>query len=169
MQQEKYEVDRKGWPSGPWDKEPDKVNWSYQGMDCMMVRNSFGAWCGYVGVPKGHPFYEKDYERAHEMAEEVGAELSVHGGLTYSGKCAGHICHVPERGRPDDVWWLGFDCAHFMDLCPGMVASGQKAGLYDTSYRQEYRDMEWVKQEVETLADQLIGLDLPSEGRVIEI
>lgn len=28
------------------------------------------------------------------------------------------VCHVPEPGEPDSVWWFGFDCAHLGDRSP---------------------------------------------------
>jgi hypothetical protein len=105
--------------SGPWDDEPDKAQWvdPATGLDCLVVRNRMGALCGYVGVPPGHPWHGLDYSGVHAQ---------VHGGLTYSAACTGDeeagVCHVPEPGRPEDVWWLGFDCCHGMDLMPYMVA-----------------------------------------------
>lgn len=55
-----HKIDRTGWPKGPWDDEPDKVNWVtkawYAGM---IVRNHGGALCGYVGVPSKHPHYAR--------------------------------------------------------------------------------------------------------------
>ena len=95
----------------PWLKEPDRVLFKYEGFPCLLNRAPTGAWCGYVGVPPGHPAHGKDYG---------DVEVHVHGGLTYSDSCQedGPICHVPEPGEPDDVWWLGFDCAHYNDFAP---------------------------------------------------
>src|SRR5258707_18375 len=48
------------WPTGPWDAEPfNKVVWvdPATGLDCMLIRGGMGAWCGYVGVPKEHPWH----------------------------------------------------------------------------------------------------------------
>lgn len=114
-------VDRTGWDAGPWDDEPDKVQWIDEAtdLDCLAVRNHHGSWCGYVGVPPGHPWHGQHYD-------ELGAD--VHGGLTFADRCMEDmpedqgVCHVPAPGRPADVWWLGFDCGHFMDLSPGMEA-----------------------------------------------
>jgi hypothetical protein len=108
-----YAVDRSEWSGGPWDLETDdKVVWVDQetGLDCMMIRNGMGAWCGYVGLPPEHPDHGKDY------MEVWGYD--VQGGLTYSESCSGNVCHVPEEGRPHDVWWLGFDCSHSGDASP---------------------------------------------------
>lgn len=54
--------------------------------------------------------------------------MEAHGGLTFAGPCmegaeeGPFVCHVPEPGRPDEVWWLGFDCGHAFDLSPTMAA-----------------------------------------------
>lgn len=123
---------------GPWDHEPDKIQWSDDatGLPCLIVRGPLGALCGYVGVPEGHPWYGVEFSA-------VNAE--VHGGLTYSSPCqhGGKICHVPEPGEPDNVWWLGFDCAHLGDLTPG-------AYLDDGTYR----DVGYVTRETAHLAQQ---------------
>jgi len=108
-----HTADRSEWSTGPWDQETkDKFVWvdPETGLDCMMIRNGMGAWCGYVGLPPAHAEHGKSYNELWSY--------NVHGGLTYSAPCSGKICHVPEEGRPHDVWWLGFDCSHGGDQCP---------------------------------------------------
>jgi len=53
--------------------------------------------CAYVKVPKHHPFSFHEYS-------EIESEISVHGGLSYSG----------ERGEHNG-WWFGWDYAHYED------------------------------------------------------
>ena len=132
-----HTVDRTGWPPGPWDGEPDRIEWRHEGLPCLILRGQFGALCGYVAVPPSHPCHGLGYD-------EVPAH--AHGGLTYSDACAGRICHVPREGEPDDAWWLGFDCAHAGDVVPAF-----RIFLGD----QEYRDVAYVRAEVESLAEQL--------------
>ncbi len=160
MTNEQKTVDRKGWPSGPWDNEPDKLEWrapSSPSYPCLIVRSPTGALCGYVGVPPGHPAHGKD----HGCLEDVGS----HWGLTYSGACSGNVCHVPEPGESDDVWWLGFDCAHAGDYCPGLearlgmrpgrrgpepyVEPGPGTAFWDAD---RYRDVDYVRACVNDLA-----------------
>jgi hypothetical protein len=133
-------IDRSSWGSGPWDDEPDRVEWRAHGLPCLMVRvSSHGAWCGYVAVPPGHPVHGQGLDG------DVHHDLNVHGGITYAEACSGKVCHVPEPGEPDDVWWLGFDCVHAWDLSP-------RGGLprFET-----YRDVPYVQEQVEGLARQL--------------
>jgi len=122
--------DKSAWGAGPWVGEPDRVEWriggALHGLVCLAARGPSGSWCGYVGVPPGHPAHGKGYDAVHELRE-----LDVHGGLTFAAPCdvGEHavICHVPEPGEPDAVWWLGFDCAHAWDYSPGTQATLAKS------------------------------------------
>jgi hypothetical protein len=138
------DIDRSGWGAGSWDEEPDRVDFEHAGFPCLILRTRMGFLCGYVAVPEGHPDFEKTYD-------DIGVD--VHGGLTYAAHCSGHICHVPAPGAPDNVWWLGFDCAHCWDIAPGRVADDKRYGLHDPM--SQYRDIRYVRREVESLADQL--------------
>lgn len=56
-------VPKDTWGRGPWDQEPDKVQWLDEAtdLDALAVRNAGGGLCGYVGVPPGHPWWEFGY------------------------------------------------------------------------------------------------------------
>ena len=42
------------WGQGPWDDEPDRVDFEHAGFPCLLLRNPrLGQWCGYVAVPPG--------------------------------------------------------------------------------------------------------------------
>lgn len=165
---------REAWGPGPWQDEPDLIEWRHQsGLPCLLVRNAAGALCGYVGLPPVHRYWGRHYNSVQEE--------SSHGGLTFSDECHGDICHVPEPGEPGDIWWLGFDCAHYQDLAPAMAAMmrkhrhtlttelGQESGaraadlLFPSveSYKgrgffEEYRDVGYVRAHCEALADELV-------------
>jgi len=81
-------------------------------------------------------------------------QANVHGGLTFSGPCdeSGHICHVARAGEPDEVWWQGFDCAHGFDYLP-IAESWFGLGEFD-ALRPCYRDVAYVREQVERLAQQ---------------
>jgi hypothetical protein len=145
------------WGAGPWQSEPDRVEWRYGDAPCLLVRGPLGAWCGYVALYPGHPAYGKPYR-------DVEAAYDVHGGLMYGHHCSGHVCHVARPGEPaDHAYWLGFDCGHAGDITPGMAATmrelRREAGwpeerpLY--SERGTYRDKAYAMAEVERLARQL--------------
>ncbi|HEX5522704.1 MAG TPA: hypothetical protein VFX53_04600 [Pedococcus sp.] len=150
---------RTSWDEpGPWHDEPDKVQWidAETDLDCLAVRNHFGAWCGYVGVPPGHPCHGKGYDTL---------DVRVHGGLTFADQCnedapEGHgICHVPLPGRSDAVWWLGFDCGHSMDLAPRVIVIDDIPEPPPGSpFAKVYRDLPYVQAECANLARQLADL-----------
>ena len=145
-------VDKSKWPRGEWDNEPDKIQWQDEatGLPCLIVRGPVGALCGYVGLPPGHRYFGVDYDNA---------EADVHGGLTFAGGCQHTsedkgVCHKPAVGEPDNVWWLGFDCAHCGDLTPKMSS---RFDLDD----EGYRNVDYVAQECARLAAQLALASAP--------
>jgi hypothetical protein len=145
LERAKHFLDKSKWPVGPWQEEPDKVQWVDDAtkLTCLAVRHKrSGHWCGYVGVTEGHPLFNRDYEKA---------DVSVHGGLTFASFCEEDgkdegICHTAEPGYPERVWWLGFDCAHCDDLSPHWSKSGV------------YRDLGYVRGECAQLAAQLAAM-----------
>lgn len=150
------------YPAGPWDDEPDKAQWVDEAtdLDCLIVRNPFGALCGYVGLPPGHPHHGSEYD---------DVPVEIHGGLTFAGECSedrpeGYgICHVPAEGRPADVFWLGFDCAHAGDMTPSELGRAVEANFAypftdPRTYGDVYRDFAYVTAEVTDLAKQLAAL-----------
>lgn len=160
---EPRKIDKSKWGNGPWQNEPDRIEWEKHGMPCLMLRTDMGNWCGYVAVNPGHPWHSKGYTSctAPEICEKQKADgycdhtpehiLDVHGGITYANQCAGHICHVPKPGKPDNVFWFGFDCAHGGDGIPGYRAVLGEDGFFSRGYK----DAAYVRTEVERLADQL--------------
>ncbi len=165
-------ADKSKMGDGPWVSEPDKVQWVDEttGLDCLIHRAPLGHLCGYVGVAEGHPLFGKDYGQCPQnppcgeysyCGHSPDSTLDVHGGITYASFCqetgdeANGICHVPEPGRPERVWWFGFDCAHSGDCSPGMAQ--YRVGL--AGKRGEvYRDRAFVEGEVRRLAAQLAAL-----------
>lgn len=143
-------IDRSTWGAGPWDGEPDRVDFHTAGYPCLLHRGPAGAWCGYVAVPPGHPLHGIDYDGVHGLMPE----LDVHGGLTYAAACRGGICHVPAPGEPDDVWWLGFDCGHAGDVAPRF--SSPVGGMFFARDGGDvYRDEAYAAQETQRLALQI--------------
>lgn len=206
-------IDKSEWERGQWDNEPDKVQWVDEatGLDCLIVRNHGGAWCGYVGLPEGHPYYEVGYSDCTQKPPcgesycDHSPDVDVHGGLTFADHChepsreawekwrvwlraaapeavthpkgdtarafkeTGHllddydgwrtyregrgICHLPQPGQPDEVWWLGFDCAHSGDKSDMAYSAEMRSRFrFGEDY---YKDIGYVRREVASLAKQL--------------
>lgn len=223
--------DKSEWGDGPWLAEPDKAQWIDEdtGLDCMVLRNHLGVWCGYVGVPTSHPLHGEHYNDAPES-------FVVHGGLTFSDSCqepteeayrrarerardpelktqaaafpdgndyaraiveyekaltmsfeewrddqmGRKICHTVQPGRPDDVWWFGFDCGHGGDFIPAFLTLGSKLRKLDASTKfgplyeeplpfigetDVYRTFDYVRQECADLARQLADAALTPRER----
>lgn len=166
-------IDKSEWGDGPWQSEPDKVQWTDEatGFPCLANRTASGGhWCGYVAVSEGHPAFGVGYDDVRVLDEDGDATWpEVHCGLTYANHCqegdeSVAICHVPEPGQPDHVWWLGFDCAHSGDISPAYRARERKryeetgdpiwSGL-GFGY-ERYATLAYVQRQCASLAKQLL-------------
>lgn len=81
---------------------------------------------GYVAVSEDHPWFNKDYDSIN---------VDIHGGLTFAG--------FPNDGMPKDVedmWVVGFDCAHFNDnstTCPKEYVEAETQRLLEQAENAE--------------------------------
>jgi hypothetical protein len=148
-------LDRSTWGEGEWQHEPDRVEWcdDITGLKCLARRGPVGAWCGYVGVPPGHPLYGADNGkclRKPPCKDEDGELrycehtidniLTAHGGITYSDT----MSDVDKT-----TWWFGFDCAHAYDLAPTLEYHRI------TTPSAVYRTLDYVMSNIESLALQI--------------
>jgi hypothetical protein len=88
---------------------PDDVTGrgEHLGFEWITVHNGRGYRCGYVRIPRGHPWHGQGYD---DVQGPGGDAPKVHGGLTFTEpdvNCG--------KGGPDDAWWLGFDTGHAFD------------------------------------------------------
>lgn len=146
---------KRTWPDGPWQSEPDEINWldKKSRLWCRIKRNRIGALCGYVRIAKKHPCYGKSYNGAEDYynltegqiwwrkyvkrdVKYFVSEIRVHGGLTFANYW-------------DGGFWFGFDCAHAGDFCPKIddVVPGMIGNVY--------RDISYVKVQTTNLARKL--------------
>lgn len=132
-----------------WLTEPDRLEFESHGFPCLIRRTPAKILCGYVAVPPSHPLHGKSW-----IDDDL--DLSAHGGLNFSGECEGDICHVPNPGEPDNVWWFGFDGGHAFDYIPAM-AEQMPNSTYERIFgnTEQYRDIEYMKNECIGLAKQL--------------
>lgn len=139
------DMDKSTWGAGPWQFEPDEVEWKDEttGLPCKIWRGPVGSYCGYVGVPSSHPWFGAGYSDLPDYGPEV------HGGLTFAGE---------SRGTAEGYWWFGFDCAHAGDYLPRKygIASVDRPIAGDV-----YRDLDYVRSEVLSLAKQLADVSKP--------
>ena len=92
--------------------------------------------CGYVGVPKEHPAFDKGYD---------DMDIDCHGGLTFSS--SGDKYPVES-----DLHWFGFDCHHYLDKQiepnPALPLAFAEEG--------EVRSLDYCIAECESIANQLM-------------
>ncbi len=143
---EKTIFDKSDWGYGPWLSEPDRRQWFdvFSALPCLINRNVNGSLCGYVGVPESHPMYEIS------MSDVPDNLHDVHGGITYSNFMSDEF-----QSFGKDIWWLGFDCDHLHDLSP---AVHDNQGFKRNRHYLEYRDIDYVTDDVGKLAEQLSKL-----------
>lgn len=131
--------------NGPWANEPDRMEFEFAGFPCLIIRHMMlGHLCGYVGVPKGHPWYGVDY-----MDLSYDHDIDVHGGLTFgsygdSEEVSENHYYKPSHYKGNHLYWIGFDCNHYGDLAPYMYELELLIG--------NYRDIDYVRREVQKLA-----------------
>lgn len=132
-------------PDGPWTSEPDSKEWEAHGFRCVLRRGPGNHWCGYVGIPNGHPAFDMPYR------DDLFCGVDVHGGLTFGSL---HPRHLPDDG----LYWVGFDCAHYGDLSPDY------AKYFSSLADGEYRDINYAIAETERLAQQLAAMTEGAAG-----
>lgn len=146
-------MNKASWGPGPWQSEPDLVAWWTRGLPCLAARGPAGSWCGYVAVPRGHPYYHRDYDHCR---------VECHGGLTFCGQ------RLPGEGW----WWLGWDYAHAFDYMPALgavVADLMRERPEALPGRREtYWPLALVSEEVETVARRLAVMPVRHLKRRLE-
>lgn len=163
-----YVVDRSRWQRGPWDSEPDHVDWvdDTTGLRCAAWRSrSSGHWCGYVEIPEGHSLHGVGvYDSSPALAAilskrlETAVDVGTLGLGELIGVMRGELRPCPGEaftvhggvtfsGHFDSTsdWWIGFDCSHHRDVTP-----------IDTSWCDgDYRSLSYVRGECRELAKQI--------------
>jgi hypothetical protein len=138
-------------PINEWDIEPNMKKWIDKdtGLTCFAVRVKWsGHLCGYVKIPVGNryyrkPYYSQNYNRySRHRRRNPEKELRVHGGITFGGQPARYT-----GGRLRGSW-LGFDCAHYSDMVPGMEKFTSDG---------VYRNLAYVEEQCKKLARQIIS------------
>lgn len=112
-------------------KSITEKKWQSHGFKCKVIFVRRSHRCGYVGIPKGHVAYDKDYD---------DLPIEVHGGLTYG--------QIGEDG----LNWFGFDCAHLGDKTKDDFPSLEE--------NEHFWTLEEVVKETEQMAQQFSKLTL---------
>lgn len=134
------------------------TRFEYKGFPCVVLFQSMGYRCGYVGLTKENRFYGKEYSSIDDY-------ISCHGGLTYSS-------NKLILQEDTDLWWIGFDCAHCFDKRDYKKAKEyfstndkvmdsilymEKMDEQYGSLGQEIRTLEYCIEECKAIVDQIVG------------
>lgn len=144
----------------------------HAGYKCVVTFNVMGHRCGYVGIPKNHPLYGKEYSDYLEIKKaDVGdrderirieAYFLCHGGIIFAD--GGENSNYPIES---DLWWFGFDCA-YCDDAKELELAYERFPNYRESLAMQIecedrfridgtivRTEEYVAEECKKLAEQL--------------
>jgi hypothetical protein len=72
--------DKKEWGPGEWQHEPDRLIFrTPEGFEAAVLRaRHSGSFCGYVGVPFGHPWWGKHYgDSVASTPEQLAAPVDI--------------------------------------------------------------------------------------------
>ena len=122
----------------------------YLDYECKVIFRDLGHRCGYIKIPKDHPFYDKGYDYCDRFVQ-------CHGGLTYANK---YLCDEDC----EDGEWLGFDCAHCDDRLDIEASKNYFPGAHSNRWYEMLerlndcgivRTKEFCEEELKRLALQL--------------
>lgn len=135
-----------------------EARFEHEGYPCVVLFMPMGYRCGYVGVPKTHPAYQKGY---------FDFRIDCHGGVTYAED---HLYNQDDA----ETWWIGFDCNHLGDA-PDVVAAKQyfpehyermeKYGYYHRYPESWHIPLETAKSECRSIAEQLKNMTPLAVGK----
>lgn len=114
--------------------EGDRREFLFWGRRCVILRvKPSGQLCGYAEIPK---------ELLNKSDRWFVDQIEVHGGVTFVGNRFG--------SEGDQNKFIGFDCAHWDDICPGFAD-------YDMPVIWEgtYKSMDFCEIECKAMASQL--------------
>lgn len=115
--------------SGPWQDEPNEVMLEHAGYVCELKRNPS------MGFWLAYVYVGEEHPLFKSVDQDDSCDfLNVHGGVTYH-----------HGGK------IGFDCGHAGDMSPYASWNGGGAEVY--------RTVEFVTNEVKSLAQQLRNYD----------
>ena len=118
----------------------------------VIMNDSSGSRCGYVGIEKSHPLFGVSYHEEtrvlktnlHDL-DSPASFFEVHGGLTYSGSGG-------EYPVPSELHWFGYDCEHAGDI----PKPGSAMWRLYRDYEGVHRTLDYCIDECESLAQQLV-------------
>jgi hypothetical protein len=139
--------DKTKWLKGPWNDEHDYEVWIDDATfyPCLMRRNQFAAWCGFVGVDQTHPLFLIGVDNP------IWNSFNIHGEI---GFAQFYTEADLEFDPPIKRWWIGFNTSHKSDFLPNPPKDSSKYSK-NTKDITKYKNVEYTKRETLYLASQL--------------
>lgn len=142
--------DKKSFPPGKWQSEPDFCYWEYK-LPCLAIRDmSMGIWKGFVGVDDKHPFYGKSIDELLKIPEAVDIFFAVHGGLSGAGRLPAKFKEYAKG-----YWWIGIEASHGGDLMPLFRMEDMDPDMAKLLSNQTYKDLKFIRKEVNRLSNHI--------------
>ncbi len=94
---------------GPWNNEPDSKDFTAHELHCALRRNSSGAWCGYVGVPKEHPLYGVGYDQEIKAPQERIDRTNINIGAFALLFASSYFSTITPQGGSQNVIFVASD------------------------------------------------------------
>lgn len=125
---------------------------TYRDYEWVILFEEDGHRNGYIGIPEGHPLYEKDIDELPNISCHGGISVASHGNVGFSS----------------DDWLIGFDCAHYpldaIDLTSISRYYGDRAlddikcspSMFDYKTKGHVWTAEEVEDECKSIIDQII-------------
>lgn len=96
----------------------------------------------YIEIPKENKLYRKSYDEIYE----IGCDIDVHGGLTYSDN--------ELMGVKSENWFIGWDYAHAGDYCGYEETMPESIRTYGKKWTTEE-----IIEECKNAIDQIIDFE----------
>lgn len=154
------------WLPGPWDREPDRVDFEHAGLTCQLSRAPRrGFWRGYVLLPHGHRLH---HAPMHRLWDELFGWMpdDWERQVTWS-----YFDPDLDAAPADAPWFVGFDCCHGSDISPlelevesraiGGASPELRALLAENALlraadeKRFYRTVDYTRRQTELLAEGL--------------
>jgi hypothetical protein len=106
-----------------------ETRFDYKGYPCVVLFIPLCHRCGYVGIPS-----------SSKLCKGIKLdEICCHGGITYNEK---RLHHQKDK----DMWWIGFDCAHWGDSRDYETA--KKLFVKDKEFAEQLKKYEEIDKEI---------------------
>lgn len=153
--------ERADWGPGPWQSEPDKVQWydRVARLPCLAVRAwTTGSWCGYVGLPPGHRVRRLTFRSGHKLSPGVKKLIHEKEAAKYRGLAeaaaepaakrlwlmlASRDVPLPPPNRPADV------IGRYVEVHGGLNFCGECSDLTPADWRRMQEHAAEYRREAE--------------------